>query len=686
MQEAPTESDLLEGLNDEQLAAVTSTAAPLCILAAAGSGKTRVLTRRIAYRCATDDADARHVLALTFTRKAAGELQSRVRALGLRERVTAGTFHAVAYAQLRQRWAEQHRNAPGLLDRKGRVLGPLLPRGTQLADAAGEIEWAKARLIGPSAYADAAVAAGRRPPLQPPAMAMLYQRYEDDKRKRGVVDFDDLLWLCTLEIERDTTFAGAQRWRFRHLFVDEFQDVNPLQLRLLEAWRGGRDDLCVVGDPNQAIYGWNGADATALTQFEQRYPGGSTVALPRNYRSSPQVLTIANRILDAGALKGLRLHATRADGPLPTITSYPTDLREAHAIARMARDANGPGAAWSHQAVLTRTNAQAVVLAEALGAAGIPARVRGQAPFLELPEVRDALKALQRNRLGLEAGLAALEGAISAIDDTTDAAAAHNQPEALPDLSDAELDRLRNLEELVRLAGEYTASDSTPSAPGFVSWLTATFSRDDVDSRADAVTIATVHAAKGLEWPIVYVTGLEEGLFPIFHAKTRDAVDEERRLFYVAVTRAERVLHLSYAEQRGGRSTRRRPSPYLDELEPVIDAMQRGATPADAGAHLPRARAAVQAARGSRPKGALPRTLDPADRPLFEALKQWRAQRSRAAAVPAFVVFDDKTLVAIASTRPSDQGTLLSVPGIGPTKLERFGGEVLDIVAQHSGA
>jgi DNA helicase-2/ATP-dependent DNA helicase PcrA len=216
--------------------------------------------------------------------------------------------------------------------------------------------------------------------------------------------------------------------------------------------------------------------------------------------------------------------------------------------------------------------------------------------------------------------------------------------------------------------------------------LTATFSGDEVDGRTDAVTIATVHAAKGLEWPIVYVTGLEEGLFPIFHAKTREAVDEERRLFYVAATRSEKVLHLSYAEQRGGRATRRRPSPYLDELQPVIDAMQRGAAPADAGAHLPRVRAAVQAARGGRSRGALPHAIDSADRPLFEALKQWRAQRSRAASVPAYVVFDDKTLIAIASTRPSDDRSLLAVPGVGPTKLERFGGDVLGIVASHEKA
>ena len=681
--------ELLEGLNDEQREAVTTSAAPLRILAAAGSGKTRVLTRRIAHRSATEGADPRHVLAITFTRKAAGELTNRLRTLGLRERPTAGTFHAVAFAQLRQRWAEQRRSAPGLLDRKGRILLRMLPKGVHLADLAGEIEWAKARLIGPRDYAAAAVGAGRRPPLDPPQIAQLYQRYEDEKRKRGVVDFDDLLLQCAGELERDPSFAAAQRWRFQHLFVDEFQDVNPLQLRLLAAWLGDRADLCVVGDPNQAIYAWNGADASALVDFERRFAGPgrapATVALPRNYRSSPQILAIANRALDAGGAPGLRLVATRAEGPIPNVHAYRDDVHEARAIARLARDAQGPSTPWSHQAVLTRTNAQTVVIAEAFAAASIPAVVRGQAPFLELPEVRDALRALQRDRRDFATAIAALELSAGLGDEEVGGDLDEPDDERLLDLSDAELARRANLEELVRLASEYRETDPEPTATGFGAWLVATFAGNEPDVGRDAVTITTAHAAKGLEWPIVYIAGLEEGLFPIFHAKTREAIEEERRLFYVAITRAERDLHLSWAEQRGGRPSRRRPSPYLDDIQPVLDALRAGATPADATTHVARARAAVRATRGSATVAGRA-AVDPADQPLVDELKQWRSRRSRAASVPAYVVFDDKTLAAIAARRPSEPRELLAVPGIGPTKLERFGAEVLDIVARHAGA
>jgi DNA helicase-2/ATP-dependent DNA helicase PcrA len=373
---------------------------------------------------------------------------------------------------------------------------------------------------------------------------------------------------------------------------------------------------------------------------------------------------------------------------VPVITDYATDLHEARGIARLARDAHGPTTPWSHQAVLTRTNAQTVVLAEAFAVAGIPARVRGQARFLELPEVRDALRGLQRNQRGLAAGLAALEAAIEPLRAEPigmDVGEIVDIELTGPELSDAERDRLQNLEELLRLAGEYGEADQTPSTEGFAAWLAATFADDHGDDGGDAVTLTTVHAAKGLEWPVVYIAGLEDGLFPLFYAKTPDAIDEERRLLYVALTRAERALHLSWAAQRGGRTTRRRPSPYLDELEPVLDAMTRGAAPADAATQLPRARAAVQASRGSRPAVGT-RPIDPADQPLVDELKQWRSKRSRAANVPAYVVFDDKTLAAIAATRPPDEPSLLSVPGIGPTKLERFGPEVLEIVARHSGA
>jgi len=273
---SPEVSRLLEGLDPAQLAAVTTPAQPLCILAGAGSGKTRVLTRRIAHRALTGTLDPRRALALTFSRRAAGELRQRLGSLGLRDTPTAGTFHAIAYAQLRSYWEAAGTREPALLDRKGRMVARLLPAGGKLrvGDVATEIEWAKARLIAPDDYEAAAVAERRVVPADPATIADLYRRYEDEKRHRGVVDFDDLLARAADALERDASFAAAQRWRFQHLFVDEYQDVNALQHRLLRAWLGDRTDLCVVGDPNQAIYRWNGADASFLSGFPEEFPDG----------------------------------------------------------------------------------------------------------------------------------------------------------------------------------------------------------------------------------------------------------------------------------------------------------------------------------------------------------------------------------------------------------------------------
>ncbi len=669
---------LLEGLNDQQREAVTTDAAPLAIIAGAGSGKTRVLTRRIAYRCMTGSADPRHVLALTFTRKAAGELGNRLRHLGLRDHVSAGTFHAVAYAQLRGWWADRGTPAPALLDRKVRVLARLLGRNqpVQAVDVAGEIEWAKARMVSPDGYAAAALQAGRRPPMDPARMAEVYRRYEDEKRQQRQVDFDDLLWLSVRAMESDTDFASAQRWRYRHLFVDEFQDVNPLQFRLLGAWRGDRPDLCVVGDPHQAIYSWNGADAKLLRELGKHIPGTVTVALERNYRSSPQVIATANCLLDAGAVAGLRLIATRPEGPVPVIRAMADDRSEARGIARALLDRHRPGVTWSHQAVLTRTNAQTVLIAGACRAVGVPVRVRGQLPFLDVPEVREALRAMQHSRVPLSEQLAALEARVSATDD--DAAA-----------SDAELERRRNLDELLRLGSEFSGGDRAPDVAGFAAWLATTVGRDDAGTVSDAVDLATFHAAKGLEWPIVHLAGVEDGLVPIGHARTDEAAAEERRLFYVAVTRAERELRMTWAAERtfGAKVMRRRPSPYLGDLEPLLDALAAGVAPADAAGKLPALRDTMHAARGTRgPKTRGDKAdLAPADKQLFDELRLWRTQRAKAAGVPAYVIFDDKTLIAVATRRPNDPASLRTVPGIGPVKSERFAGEVLEIVGRHRG-
>jgi DNA helicase-2/ATP-dependent DNA helicase PcrA len=678
---------LLDGLNPGQREAVTTEATPLRILAGAGSGKTRVLTRRIAYRCTVGTADARHVLALTFTRKAAGELQHRLRALGLRDRPTAGTFHAIAYAQLQRRWADQQRPAPSLLQSKIPILARLAPRRDVAApDLAAEIEWAKARLVTPDAYPDAAAAAHRRAPLPHGEIAALYARYEDVKHREGRVDFDDLLWQCLGDLERDPEFAAAQRWTFRHLFVDEFQDVNPLQARLLDAWRGGRTDLCVVGDPNQAIYAWNGAEPSVLTEFDRRHPGSATVVLDENYRSSPQILAVANAVLAAGSAGSFtRLRAARADGPLPEVRSYPTDAEEARGVARAARDLHGPQVPWSHQAVLSRTHAQGVAAEVAFRAAGIPARVRGRIPFLDLPEIKDELRILGRHRLGFEAALAGLEARVRPADlEAVESDGSGESDDDGPSLSDAEIARLQNLDVLLHLAGDYAASDPTPNVEGFRTWLLATVGRDDGDTGRDAVEISTFHAAKGLEWPIVHLMGLESGLVPIGHARTAEAQAEERRLFYVGITRAERVLRGSWAETRlfGDKPARRSPSPFLVEVGQVLEALRAGLAPDDWRPHVAAQRQAL-GARARRPERAPAAELDGPAASLLKELKRWRTETAKAGAVPAYVIFHDATLEAVARTRPGSRAALLRVPGVGPVKATRFGDDVLALVARH---
>jgi len=436
--------------------------------------------------------------------------------------------------------------------------------------------------------------------------------------------------------------------------------------------------LCVVGDPNQAIYAWNGADPTLIGRLPSLIAGTTTVALEDNYRSSPQIVATANRVLDCSAARTLRLRATRREGPLPEVRSHASDTAEAAAVARAIAHRRSPEAPWSHHAVLTRTNAQAVMIAESLRAVGAPVRVRGQAPFLQLPEIQEALRSIRRSRAGLRDALAGLAVRVE-VDDPDDEGSA-------PSLSDSELARVRNLEELLRLAHEYMADDPTPSPAGFDVWLNATVGTDDAGAGGDAVDIATFHAAKGLEWPVVHLTGLESGLVPIGHAQTNEAMAEERRLFYVAVTRAERELHLHWAEERtfGARVAKRRPSPLLDELEPLFDALRRGAAPANAADFLPTVRETVRRApRAARSTGRTAPALTAGDQALFEELRRWRSQRAKAASVPAVVIFDDKTLTEVATRRPSSRDALLQVPGIGPVKVERYGDDLLGMIAGH---
>ena len=708
--------DILSGLTQSQAAAVTSEAQPLCVVASAGSGKTRVLTRRIAYRIATGAASPGHVLALTFTRKAAGELQARLRALGMRDHVTAGTFHSIASAQLQRWWADRRKRAPVLLERKARLIGPLASSrpglaGVAVSDLAGHIEWAKARLVSPDGFEAATREAGRLMPAgaRSADVAALYARYEHEKLRKGLVDFDDLLWQCAEAIETDPGFAGAQRWKWRHLFVDEFQDLNPLQHRLLLAWLGTSDDLFVVGDPNQAIYGWNGADPGLLAGFSRRWPRGEVVHLDHNHRCTPQVVAAAARVLGP---PGERLRSAAPEGPQPVVRSYTSDAAEAKGIAAEIVRAHGSGRGWRSMAVLARTNAQLVAIGEALEGAGVPFWAPGRRALLHEPVVQQIVR-----RISSEPGRP-LQSVAADLESAASGADVGFSEQALDDAEQSAVSALANL------ARTFHRQDATATARQWLSWL-PTALRDDPGPEAsrDAVTLCSFHRAKGLEWEAVWVAGLETGLVPIARSgptgarpgsahgngagpqgRLDDPIAEERRLLYVALTRAGRELRCSWAQTRrfGSRPVPREPSPWLDAISPGPTGRSAapGAgeiTPAEWRRRIRQQRERLgaqregpanrggQASRPGRRANSAVRLPDP-DQRMIEALKSWRSETARNSGVPAYVVMHDTTLVAIASLRPTNLEELLTVPGLGPVKAGRYGATLLALVADRAAA
>ena len=617
---------ILEGLNPEQQRAAEAVRGPVCILAGAGSGKTTTITRRIAYQVATGAFEPAQIRAVTFTDKAAKEMQRRLAELGVRG-ARASTFHAAALGQLRRYEAEPPTRILATKALLLRQIGNGLPRPYRFrpaADLATEVEWAKNRRVTAARYL--ASLDGHEPPIPADLMARVFREYERRKAQQGVVDFEDLLELAVRRLDEDSWVLADVRERYLAFTVDEYQDVNVLQQALLDRWLGSRDDLCVVGDDYQSIYAFTGASPEWLLATPARFPHATVVRLERNYRSTPEVLALANRLVPrlGGAEKELR--AVHEPGPAPELRRFVAPETELDYVVRRIRELREDGVAFEEIAVLCRTNARTADFEEAFHEAEIPFQ---GASLLDRDAARQLLKVLRP------------PDSVSVAREVRSAAVEQGFVESPPDkLGERELVRQQDLARLIRLAA--TFDDGARTIDEFVADLRARFG----PTAGRGVHLLTLHRAKGLEWDAVFLPRVEEKELPVKLARTPEAIAEERRLLYVGITRARRWLHLTWSGK---------PSRFLAEL---------GVEPVAVAAAPPRPRPALED---------LP--------PAFATLREWRRERAKADDVPAYVVFHDSTLAEIAERQPRTLAELSDVSGVGPAKLARYGDDVLAALA-----
>src|SRR5215467_7084080 len=560
---------LLAALDPEQREVARATRGPVCVLAGAGTGKTRAIAHRIGYAVATGVVRPDRVLAVTFTTRAAGELRSRLRQLGSLADPGAGlgmvqarTFHSAALRQLTHFWAAAVGGpAPAVIESKAGLVAEAARRLrlrldlAEVRDAAAEIEWAKVTQVRPDEYPGACEKAARTPPLPPDSVAALYVRYEDLRSERNLVDFESVLELTAAILAEHPRAAAAVRDRYRYFVVDEYQDVNPLQKLLLDQWAGDRDDVCVVGDPRQTIYSFTGASPAYLTRFALQYPGATVIRLVRNYRSTPQVVALANRVL---AAPGQALVAQLPPGPEPKLTEHDDEQAEAAEVARQAAELIDAGKPAREIAILVRINAMTRGYEEALAAAGVPFQLRDTERFFDRPEVKQAVTLLR-----VAARSAGPDDPASAVRPVLTGLGLTAKP---PGGRGRARERWESLEALAVLATDFFAA-----APGAALLdLVAELQQRSATGHAPetgGVTLASMHAAKGLEWDAVFLPGLTDGAMPIVYAQSAEAIEEERRLLYVGITRAREQLFLSWSLARtpAGRKSRK-PSRFLDEL------------------------------------------------------------------------------------------------------------------------
>lgn len=700
---------MLDGLDPEQREVATALYGPVCVLAGAGTGKTRAITHRIAYGVRAGILQPASVLAVTFTNRAAGEMRGRLRQLGAGG-VQARTFHSAALRQLQYFWPKAvGGDLPRLLERKVQLVAEAAARcrvrldRNELRDVTSEIEWSKVTQTVPADYPAVVARSGRDAPRDPAEISQIYAMYEQLKRDHAVIDFEDVLLLTVAILQDRHDIAEHVRRQYQHFVVDEYQDVSPLQQRLLDLWLGDRDSLCVVGDASQTIYSFTGATPEHLLDFRSRHPRATVVKLVRDYRSTPQVVHLANGLL--GQARGraaehrLELVSQRAPGPEPVRTEYADEPAEAEGTARRVRELIAAGVPAGEIAVLYRVNSQSEVYEQALADVGVPYQLRGAERFFERAEVREAGTALR--------GAARAGGNDRLLDDAEDLAAQVRAvlstkgwtPEP-PAGSGAVRDRWESLAALVRLAEDFERARPGATLSDLVA---------ELDERAAAqhaptvqgVTLASLHSAKGLEWDAVFLVGLTEGMLPIAYARTEEQIEEERRLLYVGITRARVHLSLSWSLARspGGRAGRR-PSRFLTGLRPGTAARGPHVEAAVDGGERRQGPVARRTRRSPARCRVCGKTLTDAgemklmrcddcpsdmDEALYERLRDWRAVRAKEIGQPPYCVFTDKTLMAIAEAVPGSAGELAVISGVGTRKLSRFGTAVLAICAGGTG-
>jgi DNA helicase-2/ATP-dependent DNA helicase PcrA len=539
------EDEILAALDPDQRAVALASRGPVCVIAGAGTGKTRAITHRIAYAAAIGTMDPQKVLALTFTAKAAGEMRARLRSLGV-PTVAARTIHSAALKQLLYFWPSVFGGrTPDLMTTKTGFLTEAINRAglsdsvratnrELMRDIASEIEWAKVSQVAPSDYVDEISKRMQKPRVLPEQMVQIYTAYESIKKQELAIDFEDVLLLCAAMLEEEREVRERVQDQYRYFTIDEYQDVSPIQQRLINAWLGKRNDICVVGDPAQTIYSFAGATPVFLNTFTQRFPDAEVIRLSTGYRSTPEITFAANALLRHGAM-GQELVAQNEHGTQPSVVGYSDEASEVNGVLSEITDLLSAGTPPHEVAILARTNSQLKSVERAMQKVNLPYQVRSTERFFDRREVRDFLSEVRK------ASVIPAEGQ-GWIDELRTLAQPYLTGEAIDGIA-----------ALLHLARELDDDDNfTPKTlRGYLREVEDRVQQNNPPTMP-VVTLATLHAAKGLEWERVFLIGASEGQLPVSDA----SIDEERRLFYVGITRAKADLHISY---------RKSPSPFLRE-------------------------------------------------------------------------------------------------------------------------